>query len=132
MVFVAPEKVCTPVLAVYVPLLVRFPAILTIAAPFSVIVPPVLIIMSEPNDNVAAAVSVIAPPLLMVTAPVNVLVPVAEEMASVPLVPPPTVVVPVTPRVNAPTVKVIPLSIAILLQVAAALLCNWLGFPPNT
>ena len=36
------------------------------------------------------------PPALIVTKPVKVLVPVAEDMVKVPLVPPPTVVVPVT------------------------------------
>ena len=52
-VFVAPEKVCTPVLAVYEPLLVKFPAKLTVAAPFSVKLP--VMVTSAPNASVAAA-----------------------------------------------------------------------------
>jgi len=74
--------------------LVRFPAKLTAAAPDSVNVPFIITLL--PKANVAAALSVREPPVAMVTAPVNVLVPVAEEIASIPLVPPPTVVVPVT------------------------------------
>ena len=106
--------------------MVRLPAIPTTAAPFSVKVPPVLMFTSEPNASVAAedAFSWKIPPLLIVTAPVNVLVPVADEMVRVPPVVAPTVVVPPTPRVKAPAVKVVPSPIerllVLLLRVSAA------------
>ena len=71
-------------------------------------VPPVLMVTFEPKASWAAAVSVSEAPLLMVTAPVNVFVPVALVMLKVPLVPAPTVVVPVTVKANAPaTLKVV-------------------------
>ena len=93
-----------PVLAVYVPLLVKFPPNPTTAAPFSVNVPP--IVTSEPNTSDPAAVSVKAAPLLIVTAPVKVFVPV---LASVNV--PETDVVPPTVRVHvfvAPVINVDP------------------------
>ena len=99
-VFVAPEKVCTPVLAVYEPLLVKLPAKPTTAAPFSVNVP--VMVTSEPNDSCAATVSDNVAPAAIVTAPVNVFVPVALVNVRVPLVPPPIVVAPVTVNGNAP------------------------------
>ena len=104
MVLAAPEKVCVPVLALYVPLLVRFPAMPTTAAPFSVNVP--LIVTSEPNERAAATLSVRVAPLLIVTAPVNVLAPV---LASVKV--PETDVVPPTVKVHvlvAPVANVAP------------------------
>ena len=80
-------KVCMPELAVKVPLLVM--PLLKVGA------------MAAPSFQVA--------PLLMVTKPVNVLAGmVAEEKDNVPEVPAPTVVVPVTPNVKAPTVKAVP------------------------
>ena len=89
-------------LAVYVPLFVRFPAIPTTAAADSVMVPPM--VTSEPKTSVAAADSVKDPPLLIVTAPVNVLVPVADVIVRLlPLKPPPIVVVPETVKAKAPT-----------------------------
>jgi len=103
-----PEKVCVPELALYVPLLVRLPAIPTTAFPFSVNVPPLLIVTSEPNVNASATDSVIIAPLLIVTAPVKVFVPVVEVMFKMPLVPFPTVVVPDTVNEKAPTLKVVP------------------------
>ena len=107
MVLPLPENVCTPVLAVYVLLLVRFPAMPTMAAPFSVNVP--LIVTSEPNESVAAADSDRVAPLLIVTAPVNVLVPVALVMDKIPLAPLPIVDVPVTVHAKPPaTDKVVP------------------------
>ena len=48
-VLFAPEKVWFPLLAVYVPLLVKFPAKPTTAAPFSVKVP--VIVTSDPNAS---------------------------------------------------------------------------------
>ena len=48
------------------------------------------------------------PPALIVTKPVNILVPVAEDMVKLPLVPPPTVVVPVTVNAKAAAVKIVP------------------------
>lgn len=75
------------------------------------------IITSDPNESVAAAVSVIAAPLLIVTIPVNVFVPVAEVIDNVPLVPPPTVVVPVTVKAKAPAVNVVPFAITRLLPI---------------
>src|SRR6266700_2130729 len=48
------------------------------------------------------------PPVATVTRPVKILAPVADEMVRVPLVPPPTVVVPVTVRAKPPAVKVVP------------------------
>jgi len=48
------------------------------------------------------------PPALIVTNPVKILVPVAEEMTKVPVVPPPTVVVPVTVNAKPAAVKVAP------------------------
>jgi len=81
-------KVCTPVLAVNVPLLVI----------------PLL------NVGVTAALSVQLELVLIVTSPVKVLAGfVAEENDNIPADPPlPTVVVPVTLKVKAPTVKVVP------------------------
>jgi len=96
MVFVAPLKVWTPVLALYVPLFVRLPAIPTTAAPLSVNVP--VIVTSLPNESCAAADSDKTPLLLIVTAPVKVFVPVAEFVVNVAVdpLPLPTVVVPLT------------------------------------
>jgi len=107
-VFAAPLNVWTPVLAVYVPLFMRFPAIPTVAAPDSVNVP--LMVTSDPNESVAAAVSDNTPLLLIVTAPVKVFVPVAEFVVNVAVdpTPLPTVVVPVTVNANAPAVRVVP------------------------
>ena len=65
------------------------------------------IVRSEPKASCVAALSVIAPPVFIVTAPVKVFVvplPVPDK-DNVPLVPPPTVVVVPTLKVNAPTVK---------------------------
>ena len=88
-VFVAPVKVCVPVLAVKVPSFWRFPAKLT----------------------AAAAVSFHDAPGLMVTLPVKGFVPVADEMASIPLVPSPIFVAPVTVKLKPAAVKVVPLPI---------------------
>lgn len=80
-------KVCTPVLAVKVPLFVM----------------PLL------KVEVTAALSVQFAPPLIVTRPVKVLEGfVAEEKVNVPDDPPPTVVVLLTVKVNAPTVRVVP------------------------
>ena len=46
-----------------------------------------------------------------VTNPVNIFVPVDEDITKLPLAPPPTVVVPVTVKSNAPAVNVVPLPI---------------------
>ena len=88
------------------PLLVKLLVKPTTAAPFSVNVP--LIVTFEPKVSEAAALSEIAPPVLINTAPEKVLVPVALLIANIPLAPFPMVVVPVTPIVNPPTVKVVP------------------------
>ena len=55
-----------------------------------------------------AAVLFHVPPALTVTSPLKALVPVAEDIVRIPLVPPPTVVVPVTVKAKAPAVKVVP------------------------
>ena len=44
----------------------------------------------------------------IVNAPVKVLAPATADIVSIPLDPPPTVVVPLTPNANAPTVKLVP------------------------
>lgn len=80
-------NVYTPVPAVKVPLFV---------------IPPWIVIAELPELFHVA-------PELIVTRSVKVFVPVAEEMVSVPLVPPPTVVVPVTERAKPAAVKVVPL-----------------------
>ena len=51
------------------------------------------------------------PPALIVTKPVKILVPVAEEMTKVPVVPAPTVVVPDTVKAKPAAVKVVPFPI---------------------
>jgi hypothetical protein len=76
-----------PVLAVYDPSFVKLPANPTVAAPFSVNVP--FIVISELNVRVAAAVSEILPLASIANAPVNVLVPVAVMFSA-----PSTVLVP--------------------------------------
>jgi len=86
-VLVVPENVCEPVLVLYVPLLVRFPAILKVAATYSVSVP--LIVTSDPNVRFPATFSDRIPPLLIVTDPVKVLFAAEVVTASVPEVPPP-------------------------------------------
>jgi hypothetical protein len=48
------------------------------------------------------------PPALIVTKPVKILVPVAEEMVKLPVVPAPTVVVPDTVKAKPAAVKVVP------------------------
>ena len=84
------SNVCSPVLAVKVPLFVM---------PFW-------------NVGVIAALSVQLAPAFMVTKPVKVLLGfVAEEKANVPVAPPPTVVVPPTLSVNAPMVSEVPLPV---------------------
>ena len=84
--------------------MVRLPAKPAVAVVFSVKVPPKLMVTPPvPKARVVAALSVREAPFLIVTAPVKVLVPVAEVMATEPLVPPPIVVVPVTPKVPDPT-----------------------------
>ena len=94
------EKVWAPVLAVNVPLLV---------------IPPM-------NVGVMAAFSVQLAPALIVTKPVNVLDGLeAEVNVMEPLLPLPTVVVPETESVNAPTDKEHPSGIDRFKQVAAAL-----------
>src|SRR4030042_5644543 len=80
-------NVCTPVPALKVPLLVIPPWKVT--AEFAVVLAQV-------------------PPALIVTRPVKVFVPVAEDMVRLPLVPPPTVVVPVTVKAKPAAVKVVP------------------------
>ena len=80
-------NVCTPVPAVKVPLLVM---------------PPWKVTASFAEELFQV------PPLFTVTMPVKVLVPVAEEMAKVPVVPPPITVVPVTVRLYPAAVKVVP------------------------
>lgn len=85
-VFNVPLKVCVPLFAVRLPLVVKFPAKVT----------------------VAAAASYHDAPELMITFPVNALVPVADEIVNVPLVPPPTVVIPVTVNANPAASKVVP------------------------
>ena len=50
-------------------------------------------------------------PAAVVTEPVNSLAPVAELITRLPLVPPPTVVVPVTVKANPAVVNVVPLPI---------------------
>jgi len=104
-VLAAPENVCVPVLAVYVPLFVRFPAIAITAFPFSVNVPPVLIVTSDPKVSASFTFSEKTAPLFIVTAPVKVLEPVVEVIDNVPLVPPPTVVAPETFNTTVPNVK---------------------------
>jgi hypothetical protein len=80
-------KVCRPVLEEKVPLFVI----------------PLL------NVGVIAALSVQLAPLFIVTKPIKVFAGfVTEENESVPLVPPPTVVVPETVNAKAPVVKVVP------------------------
>lgn len=96
-----PLKVCVPVLAVYVPLLVKFPAIITVAAPFSVSVPEM--VTSFPNVNCAATDSDNVAPEFIVTAPVKVFIPVELVKVKIPLAPSPIVVVPVTVNAKAPS-----------------------------
>ena len=93
-----PVNVCVPVLAVKVPLFVRLP----------------------PKATAAAADSLQVAPLFTVTSPVKVLVPVADEIDNVPLVPPPTVVVPDTVSAKAPAVNVAPLPTLKLLPTVMA------------
>ena len=81
----APVKVCTPE-PVNEPSFCRLPA----------------------KATAAAAVSFQTPFGFTVTFPVNVLVPVAEFMAKVPLVPPPTVVVPPMVNANPAAVRAVP------------------------
>ena len=85
--------------------MVRFPAIPIVAAPFSVKVP--LMVTSFPNERVDAADSLNVPPVAIVNAPVKVFVPVADEIARMPLAPAPTVVVPLTVNVKPAAVKVV-------------------------
>ena len=47
-------------------------------------------------------------PVLIVTRPIRIFVPVVDDTVRLPLVPPPTVVVPVTVKAKPPTVKVVP------------------------
>lgn len=89
-------KVCTPVLAVNVPLLVMPPLKVTAEAADSVQAPPGM-------------------PALMVTKPAKVFVPVVAERFNVPSM----VVVPLTVRV-CPTFRVEPLAMYKLAQAAAA------------
>ena len=87
-VLVLPLKVCKPVDEVkVVALFTRLPA----------------------KFITAAAVSFQVLPAFKVTSPVKVFVPVADEMAKIPLAPAPTVVVPETVNANASAVKVVPL-----------------------
>ena len=81
------SNVCTPVPELKVPLLVMPP--LNVTGEF-------------------AAVLVHVPPAATVTRPTKVLVPVAEVIVRLPLVPPPTVVVPVTVKLKPATVNVVP------------------------
>lgn len=81
------SKVCIPVPALKVPLFV---------------IPPLNV------TGEFAAVLVHVPPEAIVTRPVKILVPVAEVIVRFPLVPPPTVVVPVTVNANAAAVKIVP------------------------
>jgi len=68
-----------------------------------------LLVIPLLNVGVIAALSVQLAPASIVTNPPKVLAGfVADEKAKVPDTPPPTVVVPVTPSVKAPTVKVVP------------------------
>ena len=94
--------------------------VLNVCIPFPAVKVPLLVIPPLNSTGEFAEVLVQLPPVLIVTKPVNNFAPVAEEIANVPLAPPPTVVVPLTVNANAPAVKVIPLSIVILLQVAVA------------
>ena len=108
------SKVCIPVLAVNVPLFVMPPR----------------------KVGIAAAVSDHVPPAATVTRPVKVLAPVALLSVNVPLVPPPTVVVPVTAKVKAGTVKFVPSPIlrfplmAMLAAVVAEAVPLRVRFPP--
>ena len=114
-----PLNVWTPVLAEYVPLLVKLPAKLTVAAPFSVKVP--VMVTSAPNASGAAAVSINEPPLFIITAPVNVLVPVAEVIVKLlPATPPPIVVVPDTVKLKAPTLRLDAIVKSLMIKVAQA------------
>ena len=56
--------------------------------------------------------------------PLNALVPVAEDIVSIPLAPAPIVVVPLTVKANAPAVKVVPsptLKLPVILKFATKL-----------
>src|SRR4051794_23767933 len=114
MVFDAPEKVCAPVLAVYVPLLVKLPANVMVALPFSVKVP--LFVTSAPYAIASATDSVSEPPELMVTLPDSVFDPAVFVIDNVPAI----IVVPVTPIVLA-IWKVPELTTRSLFTVTAAL-----------
>ena len=83
----APLKVWTPVPALNVPAFEILPGKVKAALP---------------------AVLFHVAPALTVTSPLKAFVPVAEDMVRIPLVPPPTVVLPVTVKAKAPAVKVVP------------------------
>ena len=104
-----PERAMTRLLKLFVPA-----PVMMVFAPFRVIVLvlPVkvpLFVRLPPKATAAAADSLQVAPLFTVTSPVKVLVPVADEIDNVPLVPPPTVVVPDTVSAKAPAVNVAPL-----------------------
>ncbi len=82
-----PLRVYTPVPALNVPLTVRFPG--------------------KVKATLAAVLFHVAP-LLTVRSLLKAFVPVAEDMVKIPLVPPPTVVVPVTVKAKPAAVKVVP------------------------
>ncbi len=82
-----PLKVYTPVPALNVPLTERLPGKVKAAL---------------------AAVLFHVAPASTKTSPLKALVPVAEDMVRMPLVPPPTVVVPVTVKAKPAAVKVVP------------------------
>ena len=107
----APLKLKVPLLCVKVPLFVQFPATLFIPDPamkLPLLVTPPLRVTSPFPELLQVA------PAAVVTKPVNVFVPVDDVMVKLPVAPPPTVVVPVTLKLKAPTDKSAPLLIAIV------------------
>ena len=69
---------------------------------------PLLVIPPLNSTGEFAEVLVQVPLALIVTKPVNSFAPVAEDMVRLPLVPPPTVVVPVTVKAKPAAVKAVP------------------------
>jgi len=89
---------------------------------------PLLVI---PPRNVAAELPVLSHvlPALIVTKPVKSFVPVVEDITRSPLVPPPTVVVPVTVNAKPAAVNVVPSPITRLCEIVVAMPVDVLVVP---
>ena len=86
--------------------------VLNVCAPVPALKVPLLVI--PPRNVIGEFAEVLAqvPLALIVTKPVKSFAPLAEDMVKLPLVPAPTVVVPVTVNANPAAVKVVPSPIA--------------------